>query len=291
MPSAGSKTPEFFFSQALQNQPSLDKFTFLSQRSTDRWFINEYNRLFPRCARSTSAPSCFSQIDKKFVIAFTPRVGSTLLCQHLFRYGVFVAEFLNPIHLEAETHVKKPTDYYDLFSKLIDRYAVNGVFGLKAHVQATVPLFEAQEFPSHIPDWRFVYITRDNIVRQAVSQVIAELRDSWASWIEPAREVTDADYSAHRIARAIWSTRLSQESWEKFFHLFNIEPLRITYEKIIADPREAAARVARHCDLQLGGQELVEQFDDPPLLPQTTLLNSEWERRFRNEHFCGAQPK
>jgi LPS sulfotransferase NodH len=185
--------------------------------------------------------------------------------------------------LEGETYIKKATNYESLFSQLVGDYAINGVWGLKAHVQAMIPLFAIKEFPNHIRDWCFVYVTRDNIVRQAISQVIAELRESWMSWDEPTRELTDADYSHFRIARTIWLTSRSQEAWERFFKLFTIEPLRLTYEQIIADPEEATARVACYCGLKWVGEELVQQIGGAPLSPQTTPLNSEWERRFRSE--------
>ena len=85
------------------------------------------------------------------------------------------------------------------------------------------------------------------------------------------------------LAQAIRGNRLSNEAWERFFALYGIEPLRLTYEQIIADPAAAAARVAAHCGLKPGGQDSVQEFDDPPLRSQTTALNSAWEVRFRQE--------
>lgn len=77
--------------------------------------------------------------------------------------------------------------------------------------------------------------------------------------------------------------RLSKESWEKFFALYGIDPLRMDYEEIVANPSAAAARVAAWCGLVAAGQERVQEFDDPPLKPQTTALNAAWEARFRQE--------
>lgn len=261
----------------------LKAYPFLADRSTDRWFMEEYASLLPGPRPRPEAGPAFPAVDRKFVIGFTARVGSTLLCQHLFPYGVAVAEFLNPLHLRAGTHIHGAAGSHDLCNRLAATYAPNGALGLKAHVQSMIPFFLAGEFPERLADWRFVYLTRDNIVRQAISHVIAELRQSWSTWEEPKREVLDGDYSYDRIARTIWSTRLSQGSWEKFFHLFAIEPLRLTYETIVADPAAAAARVADHCGLERRGRERVAQFDDPPLSPQTTAVNAAWEQRFRHE--------
>jgi len=266
---------------------AMDDFPFLSERATDHWFLSEYARLIPNCGPPAEA-SPFQRVGKKFVLAFTGRVGSTLLCQQLIKYGVFVAEFLNPIHLDAQTHVKKADDYHELFARLVDTYALNGAWGVKAHVQSLIPLFRVGEFPSNLDSWRFVYVTRDNIVRQAISLVIAEKRQSYASWIEPAREISDDEYSRDEIARSILDTRLSQELWEKFFETFGVTPLRITYEQIVADPEAAASRIAEHCGFERGGADRVEQFDDPPLSPQTTALNPIWERRFNGERAADA---
>jgi LPS sulfotransferase NodH len=261
----------------------LADYPFLSERSTDRSFLSEYARLFPATRPPSASNSPFRKVEKKFVIGFTARVGSTLLCQQLFRYGVFVAEFFNPVHLKAETHVQAVADAQALCSRLVSTHAVKGAWGVKAFIQSTIPLFLVGEFPDHIHSWRFVYLTRDNIVQQAISHVIAELTQSWSSWEQPKRELSADDYSYDQIERAIWSTRLSQTSWETFFRTYQIEPLRISFERIVADPEATAAEVAEYCNLKLGGQELVAQFDDPPLKRQTTGLNAIWEERFRSE--------
>jgi LPS sulfotransferase NodH len=261
----------------------LVDYPFLSERSTDRWCLDEYAKLFPDPNPGAVEDSPFTRVGRKFVIGFTPRVGSTLLCQYLFRYGVFVAEFFNPHHLDAGTHVRGATGYRDLCERLVTAHALNGVWGVKAFIQAMPMLFLAGEFPEHIRAWRFVYLTRDNIVRQAISEVIAHLRQSWASWIEPARELSSEDYSYDDIARTIRSTKLSQASWERFFDLYEIEPLRLSYETIVADPEAAAAQVAVYCGLKPGGRNRVASFDDPPLAPQWTAFNAVWEERFRLE--------
>jgi LPS sulfotransferase NodH len=261
----------------------MRKYPFLDGRWTDHWFLGEYARLWPGEARRDRAESPFEGVERKFVIACTPRVGSSLLCQHLIKYGVYVAEFFNPLLLEDATHAPRATDCRELCANLVERYALNGAWGVKAHVQAMVPLFLVGEFPANIKDWRFVHLTRDNVVRQAISYVIAQVRQSWSSSREIEREVTEQDYSQEGIALSIRSNRLSDASWERFFALHGIEPLRLTYEQITADPVAAAARVAAHCGLGPGGQERVQAFDDPPLVPQTTTQNSIWEARFRRE--------
>ncbi|MEA2771825.1 MAG: hypothetical protein QOD93_4787 [Acetobacteraceae bacterium] len=261
----------------------LVDYPFLSERSVDRWFLDEYAKLFPDRNPGAAEDSPFARVDQKVVMGFTARVGSTLLCQHLFRYGVFVAEFFNPLHLDAGTHVRGATGYRDLCDRLVAAHALNGAWGVKAHVQCMPVLFLAGEFPEHIRAWRFVYLTRDNVVRQAISRVIVDLRGAWSSWYEPTRELSNDDYSYDDIASTIYSTKLDQASWERFFELYEIEPLRLSYETIVTDPESAAAQVAVHCGLRLGGQDRVAPFDDPPLEPQETAFNAEWEERFRHE--------
>lgn len=261
----------------------MQEYPFLFDRSADRWFLDEYARLLPGDSGAPSDETPFGKVERKFVVAFTPRVASTLLCQNLFTYGVFVAEFFNPLHLDMATHTPGAPDSRALCADLVTRYALNGAWGVKAHVQSMVPLFRAGEFPAHLKEWRFVYLWRENAVRQAISQVIAEIRESWSSWDVTKREVTDADYSHAAIAQAMRSIGLSKESWERFFALHGIDPLRIEYKEITADPAAAAARVASYCGLAPVGRELVHEFDDPPLTPQTTPLNAAWEERFRAE--------
>ena len=223
----------------------LVDYPFLSEHSNGRWGLDAYAKLFPDPNPGAAEDSPFARVDRKFVIGFTARVGSTLLCQHLFRYGVFVDEFFHPLHLDAGAHVRGATGHRDLCERLVAAHALNGVWGLKAHVQSMPPLFLAGEFPEHIRAWRFVYLTRDNVVRQAISKVIVDLRQAWSSWDEPTRELSNHDYSYDDIARTIWSTKLSQASWERFFDLYEIEPLRLSYETIVTDPESASGSTSR----------------------------------------------
>jgi LPS sulfotransferase NodH len=264
----------------------LVDYPFLSEHPTDRWGLDAYTELFPDSNAGAGEDSPFARVDRKFVIGFTPRVGSTLLCQHLFRYGVFVAEFFHPVHIRAGTFLRGAAGHRDLCERLVAAQALNGVWGVKALIQTVPMLFLAGEFPEHIRTWSFVYLTRDNIVRQAISEVIAHLRQSWSSIQKPTRELSNQDYSYDEIARTIFTTKLAQASWERFFDLYEIEPLRLRYENIVTDPESAAAQVAVHCNLRPGGQDRVASFDDGPLEPQETAFNAEWEERFRHEQLA-----
>lgn len=248
--------------------------------TSETGFINQYKVLL---GPNASRPSPFRRVGRKFVIGFTARVGSTLLCQHLFRYGVFTAEFLNRTHIRAETYVSGVRDYATLFSRLVETHALNDAWGVKAHIDSLIPLFFIGEFPDHLRDWRFVYLTRNNMVRQAVSAVIANKTSSWASWQPRARQLSDEDYSRAEIARLLRNIREGQRLWEAFFTMFGIQPLRLTYEEITADPVGAADRVAQHCGLTLGGEQRVEAFKTAPVRNQSTQMNVAWEARFRDE--------
>jgi LPS sulfotransferase NodH len=242
--------------------------------------IDQFAKLM---ARPSHPVSPFGNLDRKFVIGFTARVGSTLLCQNLIPYGVAISEFFNPRHITAETHIPGATDYGDLCARLVDTFGVNGAWGVKAHIHCLIPLFFVGEFPANLGSWRFVYLSRDNVVRQAVSQVIAQKQKTWSSWKAPVHEVVESDYSRDDIAAALRRTSASASLWQAFFAMFGIEPLRLTYEEVVADVAGSARRVADHCGLELGRETLVSQFKTPPVKPQSTAVNLAWERRFATE--------
>ena len=239
--------------------------------------INQYRDILP-ISPIKVAP--FSAVKRKFFIAMTARTGSTLLAEELNRYGLRVGEYFNRAHVRRVVEQEGLRDYGELCSHYAATKAPNGAFGAKGPLPMMIPLFLAGEFPVAIPQWRFVYTTRTNVVRQAISLVIADKSGAWDSRAKANYKVTDSDYSAADIARQMHSICQGMAWLEYFFASYAIQPLRLTFEQIVAKPRATADRVAKFCGLkeEIAGLEIIQ-----PIESQSTQLNLEWERRFRRD--------
>lgn len=228
--------------------------------------------------------SPFRALEGRFLIACTARSGSTLLCQRLLSYGVVVQEFFNQQQLARAHREDKCPDLNSYCRGLVDTYAPFRTFGVKGAFQIVAPLFLLDEFPDHLPEWKVVFLRRENLVRQAISTLIAEKSGSWRSAQPAQHSICDEDYDGARIASAIETILAIHSSWEKFFAVFNIEPLRISFEELTANTDSQVARVADFLGLErLTDETPMKRFGEPPVEPQATELNSRWEKRFYGE--------
>jgi LPS sulfotransferase NodH len=236
-------------------------------------------------------------------IASVERTGSTLLCSIL--RGTHLAgtpiEYLNIQTKNFEcgqpkiklTHqpiarVRKLTGRYPwrdisyFSSSSWRRYlsaiaqqhtTLNGVFGVKMHWN---------QYKRHMLDmgvdasfWnvpvKWVRITREDELRQAISFVRAAQTESWNS-----NMATKADpvYDADAIAAAL--DRISDENsdWDVYFAQNNIAPLHITYEQLTRDMDATIRRVMSFIETP------IDVVPEPQTKKQGDSINKEWAERF-----------
>jgi LPS sulfotransferase NodH len=232
----------------------------------------------------------FRSLRRRFVVAHTPRVGSHLLCEQLLDYGAVVEEFFELPRIRGVSRKNNFVSIEEFCDWLLEKYALAGVFGVSGGVKALAPLVLAGEIPEFISDWRFVHLTREDFVARAVSELIARLTGAFKSSRAPAKIVSDDDYDAAMLRRLIDGTLTFNAAWEGAFKTYGVEPYRLTYETLCADPASAVADVAAH--LRLDGTPVREdRFLAPKLEKQATSLNARWAERFRaeNQAFCAAR--
>jgi hypothetical protein len=222
-------------------------------------------------------------LDRKLFVAMTSRTGGKVLSEALIPFGLLVDEYFSVGNVRRLRDQRGLRNYGELCAYHAAENAPHGAFGARGNVQMMAPLFLAGEFPDAIPHWKFVYLTRRNLVRQAISLVIAEKSGAWTSRTPAKRAVVDADYSAAEIARQMRGISRLQARLEVFFAIHDIKPLRLTFEDLIADIPGTASKVANHCKLVPQPDFASKKGKAKPLEPQSSELNIEWERRFRGD--------
>lgn len=232
----------------------------------------------------------FVSLERRFVIAHAPRVGSHLLCEGLLGHGAVVEEFFEVARIHRVSAAKGFSNLGQYCRWLLDTYAPGGVFGVSGGVKALVPMVMTGEIPTFVSRWRFVHLTRRDIVAQAVSELIARRTGAYKSSRSPTRVLTADDYDSQRLKRLIDAALTVNAAWEGAFEIYQVEPLRLTYEALAADPPAVAARAAAF--LGLGGPPVTDpRFLAGPLEKQASGLNEAWASRFRAENpaFCAAR--
>jgi LPS sulfotransferase NodH len=224
----------------------------------------------------------FRDLKKRFVIANSPRTGSHWLCEGLLAHGAVVDEYFNVENVLERAGARAITRLEDYCGDVLREFAIDGVFGVQGGLQVLTPLLCAKEFPEFADQWRFVYLKRENTLRQAISRFIARETGVWQSYQDGERTLEDGDFDGAAIAALKRRCEDLQTFWEETFEAYGIEPLRVTYEQLLADKEAVCARVAAYLDLQ--GPPITDaRFLHPPLERQSTSLNRQWARRFRIE--------
>lgn len=224
---------------------------------------------------------------KRYLIATTPRTGSTFLCSRIGEFGAlgYPMEFLNETYIgEFDRIFPSPSlsDYEGFVAATFS--SPDKVFGLKADWWQ---FYEAQRlgFAGGLvsPLDLIVYLRRNDIVAQAVSLVLASETHVWH-----AREVfqddlstlhTGIEYDQGRIIAA--AQRLLDEEfyWREFFKRSATPIVELAYEQLSQDIDTAVHEIAASL-----GVDLEPTAPSAQAITQTTSrVGAAWIERFHAE--------
>jgi glycosyltransferase involved in cell wall biosynthesis/LPS sulfotransferase NodH len=211
-----------------------------------------------------------------YIICSTPRSGSTLLCRALWETGQagFPHEYFHstkhmPI-LKKRWHTK---DFCTYLQELkIKRSTRNGVFGCKVHFQQYQHQLQGKDLHSLLPNPQFIYIHREDHLRQAISLARGIQTKQWCS-----DEIAQHHPVFDRILIDECLKRISYEEkgWKNFFVAHQISPMFITYEDFIAAYAETIKMVLQHI-----GVKQIQEIPDYPIQKMADHINEEWYTRY-----------
>jgi LPS sulfotransferase NodH len=213
-----------------------------------------------------------------YAVCAVPRCGSSLLCDVLASTELAGApmEYFDADAIRAFRRIwgaESSDDYVDAL--LARKTSPNGVFGLKLLYGQLGELGEAD--PRRLfPNLRFVYVTRRDRLRQAVSFARATQTEQWASDHPEPRRAPVFDREQIRSMHE-WIER-DERLWEAFFAHRSIAPLRLVYEDFAASPAAAVMSV-----LELLGVRLPAGYrlPAPTIHRQADELSDDWVRRYQ----------
>jgi LPS sulfotransferase NodH len=256
-----------------------------------------------------------------YVIASTPRSGSSLLAAGLVATGVAgrPEEYFTPDHIEAyKEDLKLPANcsWAEYLAKVMAFAATeNGVRGFKIHWRHVVVLAQALGFrgdPAVVlealfPAAVFVNIVRTDRRAQAISLFRAETTGEWfrshgsSRGVRPwglylarptagraAVDLTRVAPTYEQIVEIERSLDAEQEAWTDYFTGRRLEVLTVRYEDFDANYRDEIARVLQF----LGGDPAhAAGLPLPPLERQSDHINEHWRRLIDEEHRHKSTPK
>lgn len=221
-----------------------------------------------------------TDIKTKFVLCTTPRCGSHFLGHMLHQTGDFgyPLEYMNPGNWQvwrqraAEAGYQSPLDYIKSI-----RTGPNGVFGIKLHHEH-LELF-LQEEPDPLA-YRFIHITRQDLLAQAISFAKAQQTNSWISDMEPT---TQAHYDYAQTAAKMSDISQGNAYWTAFLASNGVSSLPITYEETAKAPQKSVEDIAEFLGVQLGTSDGVAEAFKPRVQKTKTDMGEDWAQRFIRE--------
>jgi LPS sulfotransferase NodH len=152
------------------------------------------------------------------------------------------------------------------------------IYSVKLFASQFEIISRAVRWTEMLPNMRFVYLSREDVLDQAIS---------WARALQTAQyrstqqTVAIAVYNAELIQTQLRAILRERALWEGYFARTGIFPLRIVYERFLEDPTMHVARVAalmkvNHVAIDKREIDLVMQRD---------ATSGEWRRRFHED--CG----
>jgi trehalose 2-sulfotransferase len=145
--------------------------------------------------------------------------------------------------------------------------------GIEGMAGRTLPELLGRAFPG----LRYIQITRQNKIRQAVSLWKAVQTQAWKR--EPGEELersVELVFSFRAINYLVRLLTAHDASWDAYFLGLGYEPLKLTYEELAQSTDAVVGRVLEHLGIAAPQGPAVEA---PRLSVQADEISEEWVRR------------
>lgn len=226
---------------------------------------------------------------KTYMLATIPRSGSTYFAIRLWQTGLLGApmEYLNlPIMARLFQRLGEPPleDYWRSTMSL--RTSPNGVFGYKMFMSNYLDISRRhREFLQRITPDHVIYLSRENVVAQAVSYSRAIQTRAWFAGVHEAQP------PAYRYGhiRECENMILGQRAfWEDVFALTQTVPVRVSYEALQADAEATLQTVATAIGEPWTAAAAIAV---PTIARQSDGLSAEWCQRYvEDREQAGSAP-
>jgi LPS sulfotransferase NodH len=226
--------------------------------------------------------------NRCYVVCSTPRSGSSLLCELLCNCGLAGAptEFFDGQQMGDFMRVWGVETFEGFVTELLRRKTgPNGVFGFKLHHDQLSAELVALDWAATFPGLRYVYITRRDHIRQAVSFSKAIQSEQWASTHD--HNGREPRFDPEELRWCLRNIELQEQRWEEHFARHGIRPLRLVYERLVRRQERTLRETLRFLGLALPPGVRIP----PPTLRRQADHHSErWVRRLRQLERSGSEP-
>jgi trehalose 2-sulfotransferase len=267
--------------------PRLEK---LSDSISEEW-VRRYRAAGAR-ARTVRQPP-----HRSYLICSTPRTGSFLLAEALepTRLAGQPKEYFDPVFERSWCEQLGITTASDYVPKVLAAgSSTNGIFGAKLHwhqlEHLTAKLQGGEEscapgvdrLRAVFPDLRYVFLTRRDKVRQAVSYYKAIRTGVWfvirdEAGRKPAIPARVLPFDFETIDRLVAQLTQFDLSWRRYFQGLGVQPFEVVYEDFVGAYESTVFAILRALDLATCADVRVAP---PRLVRQADEVSAEWVEHY-----------
>jgi LPS sulfotransferase NodH len=213
-------------------------------------------------------------------VATLQRSGSNLLADLMAGTGVlgFPNEYFNPRVLTTVFPGRGQTAADSCLLARECGMSPNGVLAFKLFPEHFFQLQRGVKLSEWFGTPRWIWLRRRDLLGQAISLLMAQQTGSFTTDMpERARPM----YDAGRIGQRLEDLAARDAIWATYFARSGIEPLRLWYEDVAADPPGAVRAVARFLEVELPAMASTSAATRPR---QSQEMKQEWRARFLHDH-------
>jgi LPS sulfotransferase NodH len=191
------------------------------------------------------------------------------------RFG-FPLEYVNPANLAEWKKRLEITDFNDVLTEIQRRRtSPNGVFGIKIHYPHVKQFGGFQDLVKVFPNAYFVLLSRNNVLKQAVSLSIAS---QTGVWISGQKSINDnPEYNFTHIEKCLRETILNNSSWRYTLAASGCNYIEINFDHVRHNIAQCIENIASFLDIEIDVSEISEE---QVTRRQSNNINNEWAKRF-----------
>ena len=231
--------------------------------------------------------------NTSYFICFTVRSGSTLLSNLLDDTGIagHPKEHFNHNNSPDNPQGDTILNYGEFVSQTIQDTTPNGVFGTKiggGMLHDFIPRIQTIDsiagkpldaaLNELIPNLQYIWLTRRNKVRQAVSHWMAIQSGRWHSPDTISNPTPEYIFDA--IDHLVQELPIREAVWGDYFSDYKITPHIVVYEDYIRDMEGTVSGILDYLNIEIPASF---EMKAPKLKPTANALTEEWVQRYREE--------
>ena len=135
----------------------------------------------------------------------------------------------------------------------------NNIFGSQASFYQLKPVLETMSLEQiFCPNFKSVYLTRNDFIRQGISLYKA-VTSNYYHANQDIKAVKNVNYDSSKIKAWILHILYQEFFWEELFKTNKIQPLRITYEQLVKNTGLCVSSILSHIGVKQAEFNLPDQ--------------------------------